>query len=133
MSVIKNIHHLTFVVENLDVAVSAYEEKLGLGPFQYDDLPGRGVSTARIRLAETWIVLVSPNTEDGEVARHLAAHGEGLLLMSFGVDDLDEAIASLVERGTGIGDTRNGLLDWQVADIESEPDLKVNCQLTKAG
>lgn len=129
---LKNIHHLTFVVADLDATVSAYENKLGVGPFQYDDLPGRGVATARVKVGDIWIVLVSPQHDEGEVARHLEMHGEGLLLMSFGVDDLDKAIDDLAERGTRSGEKRIGICDWEVADLDTLSDLKVNCHLTQA-
>ena len=132
MSVLKNIHHLTFVVADLDAAVAAYQSKLGLEPFQYDELPGRGVTTARVKVGDVWIVLVSPQDDVSDVALHLAANGEGLLLMSFGVDDLDQAITDLAARGTIAGERRVGLDDWQIADIDTAAELKVNCHLTQS-
>jgi methylmalonyl-CoA/ethylmalonyl-CoA epimerase len=132
MSVLKNIHHLTFVVADLDAAVSAYRSKLGLEPFQYDELPSRSVITARVKVGDVWIVLVSPQDDDSDVARHLAVNGEGLLLMSFGVDDLDQAIADLATRGTTASERRIGLDDWQIADLDTAADLKVNCHLTQS-
>lgn len=132
MSVLKNIHHLTFVVEDLEGAVSAYQRKLGLEPFQYDELKSRGVTTARVKVGDVWIVLVSPQDDDSEVAMHLAANGEGLLLMSFGVDDLDQAIADLATRGTSASERRIGLDDWKIADLDTAAELKVNCHLTQS-
>jgi methylmalonyl-CoA/ethylmalonyl-CoA epimerase len=133
MSVLKNIHHLTFVVADLDAAVSAYERKLGLEPFLYDELPSRGVTTARVKVGDVWIVLVSPQDDDSDVARHLAVNGEGLLLMSFGVDDLEQAVADLAARGTRASARRVGVDDWQIADIDTLAELKVNCHLTQSG
>ena len=132
MSVLKNIHHLIFVVAGLDATVSAYQNKLGLGPFQYDELPDRGVTTARVQVGDVWIVLVSPQDDDSDVARDLAANGEGLLLMSFGVDDLDQAITDLAAWGTTAGERRVGLDDWQIADIGTAAELKFNCHLTQS-
>ena len=131
MNVLKNIHHLNFVVADLDAAMLRYQDGLGLGPFLRDDLPDRGVSTARVRIGEVWIVLVSPQREDCDVARYLAAHGEGFFLMSFGVDDLDQAIGELAKRGTEAGAKRAGLSDWQVADLDTESRLGIKCHLTQ--
>jgi methylmalonyl-CoA/ethylmalonyl-CoA epimerase len=131
MKVLKNIHHLNFVVADLDAAVTAYQNRLGLGPFHRDDLPHRGVSTARVKVGDTWIVLVSPRRDDCDVARYLATHGEGFLLMSFGVDDLDHAIGKLAERGTVAGDARAGLCDWWVVDLKTEAELGVRFHLTQ--
>jgi methylmalonyl-CoA/ethylmalonyl-CoA epimerase len=131
MSILKNIHHLNFVVTDLEASVSAYQDGLGLGPFQRDELPDRGVSTARVQIGETWIVLVSPQRDDCDVARYLAMHGEGFFLMSFGVDDLDRAIGELAKRGTGASDKRVGLSEWQVADLDTEFRLGIKCHLTQ--
>ena len=131
MNVLKNIHHLNFVVADLDAAMLRYQDGLGLGPFLRDDLPDRGVSTARVRIGEVWIVLVSPQRDDCDVARYLAAHGEGFFLMSFGVDDLDQAIGELARRGTEAGAKRAGLSDWQVADLDTESRLGIKCHLTQ--
>jgi methylmalonyl-CoA/ethylmalonyl-CoA epimerase len=131
MSILKNIHHLNFVVADLDAAVLRYRDGLDLGPFQRDDLPDRGVSTARVQIGDVWIVLVSAQRDDCDVARYLAAHGEGFFLMSFGVDDLDRAIGELAKRGTEAGDIRAGLSNWQVADLDTESRLGIKCHLTQ--
>jgi len=131
MNTLELIHHLNFIVTDLDAAVEAYQDRLGLGPFQRDDLPDRGVSTARVKVGATWLVLVSPQRDDCDVARYLAAHGEGFLLLSFGVSNLDQAIGQLAERGTAAGDTRNGLCDWQVADLYTDADLGARFHLTQ--
>lgn len=131
MNILKNIHHLNFVVADLDAAVLRYQDGLSLGPFLREDLPDRGVSTARVQIGEVWIVLVSPQRDDCDVARYLAAHGEGFFLMSFGVDDLDRAIGELAKRGTAAGAKRAGLSDWQVADLDTESRLGIKCHLTQ--
>lgn len=131
MNVLKNIHHLNFVVTDLDEAATAYQRMLGVGPFKRDDLPDRGVSTARVKIGDTWIVLVSPQRDDCDVARYLETHGEGFFLMSFGVDDLDQAISKLAERGTVAGDTRTGLCDWRIVDLKTEAELGVRFHLTQ--
>lgn len=135
MTVIKSIHHINFVVADLDAAVGAYQSKLGLGPFEYEDLPQRNVSTARVLVGGVWIVLVSPHGEDSTVGRYLKDHGEGFFLMSFGVNNLDEALAEFAKRGTlsGDGEARPGILDWRVADLETEQSLGVRYHLTEAG
>ena len=41
MSVLKCIHHINFIVADLEAAVDAYQTTLGLGPFEYEDLEER--------------------------------------------------------------------------------------------
>ena len=73
-------------------------------------------------------------TQDSIAGRHLRDHGEGFFLMSFGVDDLDQAVAELAQRGALPSDskTRSGILDWRVADLETEDRLGVRFHLTQA-
>ena len=133
MTVLKCVHHINFIVNDLDTAVEAYQSKLGLGPFEYEELPERGVSTARARVGDAWIVLVSPHDEASVAGRHLKDHGEGFFLMSFGVDDLDQALAEFAQRGaipTG-SSARPGILGWRVADLETEDSLGVRFHLTQ--
>ena len=51
--------------------------------------------------------------------------------MSFGVDDLDQAIGELAKRGTEAGDIRAGLSNWHVADLDTESRLGIKCHLTQ--
>jgi len=133
MATLKSIHHINFIVADLDASVQAYQDLLGLGPFDYEELPERGVSTARVRIGEVWIVLVSPQSGDSVAGRYLEVHGEGFFLLSFGVDNLDQAMAEFAERGAmGANDpTRTGLLGWQVADLKAEDRLGARFHLTQ--
>ncbi len=133
MGTLKSVHHINFIVADLDAAVQAYQEVLGIGPFEYAELPQRGVLTARVRVGEVWIVLVSPQREDSVAGRYLEAHGDGFFLMSFGVDNLDRAMAELAQRGALPADrtAHAGILDWRVADLETEDSLGVRFHLTQ--
>lgn len=115
-------------------AVEAYQSTLGLGPFEYEKLPQRGVATARARVGDAWIVLVSPHDEHSVAGRYLKDHGEGFFLLSFGVDDLDQAVAELAQRGVMPIDSsaRSGILGWRIADLETEDSLGVRFHLTQA-
>ncbi len=133
MTVLNCVHHINFVVADIDTAVKAYQRMLGLGPFEYEELPERGVSTARARVGNVWIVLVSPHDEGSIAGRHLKDHGEGFFLMSFGVDNLDQALAEFVRREATSIDSRvrSGIHGWRVADLETEDSLGVKFHLTQ--
>ena len=133
MSVLKCIHHINFIVADLDTAVHAYQSTLGLGPFEYEDIEERDVVTARARVGDAWIVLVSPLSKDSPVANYLETHGEGFFLMSFGVNNLDEAMAELTRQGAVSADskTRTGILGWQIADLDTEDSLGARFHLTE--
>ena len=98
-----SIHHINFVVHDLDEACSHFEQALGLEPFEIVDHAPRGAHVARSRVGESWLVLVAPYDAESVPGRYLAEHGEGFFLLSLAVDELD--------------DTRAGILDWRVQDV----------------
>jgi len=59
---------------------------------------------------------------------------EGFFLLSFGVDNLDQALTELAQRGAMPIDSsaRSGILGWRVADLETEDSLGVRFHLTQA-
>jgi methylmalonyl-CoA/ethylmalonyl-CoA epimerase len=129
---VNGIHHVNFLVRDLDEAVGRYRALLGLGEPVLDTLPGRGVLTARFRLGPSWLVLVQPVDPEGEPARHLAEHGEGFFLLSLGVDDLDAAAARVDTAGGRLdGPPRVGLEGWQVRDLDPALTFGARLQLCR--
>ena len=96
-----------------------FERALGIGAFEVVDHPLRGSRVARARIGESWLVLVCPYDPDSAPGRHLAEHGEGFFLISFGFSDADRQLEHLRSIGIQTDDKelRNGILDWRIADI----------------
>ena len=113
------IHHLNFVVRELEEAMGRFERILDVEPFSLVDHAPRGANVARTRVGDSWLVLVCPYEADSVPGRHLARHGEGFFLVSFGVEDLTARLEELDAQGLGLEDrsSRAGILDWEVADI----------------
>ena len=111
----RRIHHINFVVRDLDNAIEFYENVIGLPTFAVLDHDIRGSRIARSRVGETWFVLVCPYDRSSIPGRHLERHGEGFFLLSFGVDDLPASLSRIEAEDRG--DVRDGILDWRVADI----------------
>ena len=114
---VKSIHHINIIVHDLEAAIPAYERLLGIAVSHRDDLPGRGVRAARFRVGEAWLVLVQPTRPDSVPGRHLAEHGEGLFLLSFEVDSLQQEVAAL-GAGAFDGPQRQGAENWQIVDLD---------------
>ena len=133
MTPIRRIHHINFLFRDLEAAVDRYEAALGIGPFEYETLDVRGVRTARARIGESWLVLVSPTDPESVPGRYLDRHGEGFFLLSFGVDDLEQAIAELGQGGDppAVGPRRRGLAGWRIADLDVGDTLGVPMQLAE--
>ena len=81
MSAVNSIHHINFVVHELQPQIEYLRTLLQSEPI-IEDLPTRKVKTARFCLSGVWIVLVQPLSTESEVAQILAERGEGLFLLS---------------------------------------------------
>lgn len=127
---VRSIHHLNFIVRDLDAAIPAWERLLGAAVARRDELPERGVVAARFRLGESWLVLVQPTRADSVPGRFLATHGEGFFLLSLGVDSLADEAQRL---GTGAfaGPVRTGADGWQVRDLDPAPVSGIHLQFTE--
>ncbi len=124
------IHHLNFIVHNLEEAMARFEDVLGLDPFEVIDYRQRGARVARTRIGESWLVLVSPYDPASVPGRYLAEHGEGFFLLSLGYEDIVQQLGRLEASDVELVDQspRDGILDWRVADIGDVHGAKV--QLT---
>jgi methylmalonyl-CoA/ethylmalonyl-CoA epimerase len=113
------IHHINFVVRDLDAAARVFEQILGLEPFETIEHVPRGATIARSKVGDSWIMLVCPQDPDSVPGRFLAEHGEGFFLLSVGSNDLPADLGRLLREGVEPHDTqpRQGLFDWSVADI----------------
>jgi methylmalonyl-CoA/ethylmalonyl-CoA epimerase len=131
IAVLDSVHHINLLVRDLDQARARLATALGVEFGATETLAARGAIAARARIGATWLVLVQPTDPDGVPGRRLAERGEGVFLISFGVADLDAAIAALAARGTGFTSAapRRGLADWQVIDTMLGAEFGVDLQL----
>lgn len=129
---ISHIHHINFIVRNLESAVAQYQKSLGLNEFTFDDLDGRAVRTARTKLGDTWLVLVQPTNNNSVPARFLDENGEGFFLMSLSTDDLDDQLKNYADNNPkSATSSRRGLENWYVSDLSIDDFFGVQIQLTQ--
>ena len=113
------IHHINFVVRDLDEAMTRFQHALDLDEFEVIEHRPRGAHVARTRIGESWLVLVSPFDPESVPGRFLSEHGEGFFLISLGYPDIVQQLERLEDSGVDPIDKvpRSGVLDWRVADI----------------
>lgn len=127
---VNGIHHLNFIVRDLEAAIPTWERLLGSPVVHRDELKERGVIAARFRLGETWLVLVQPTRDDSAPGRYLAAHGEGFFLLSLGVESLAAEVDRLGDDAFS-GPSRTGADGWQVRDLDTRPVAGIQLQFTE--
>lgn len=103
------IDHIVLLVRDIDEAIETWE-RLGFKLSYRVHLDDVGLAQAFFILVDgTFIELIAPTVQDNIYAEILREKGEGLRLLSFRVDDLDVAVAELLEKGVvlrGVGTPR---------------------------
>jgi methylmalonyl-CoA/ethylmalonyl-CoA epimerase len=96
---VKKMDHLCIAVKDLETARTIWEPILGKkGPDDaYVDAP------EKIRVARYWLdgvgfELMESTAPDGPVAKWIEKHGEGIMLLSFNVENTREAVRDLEQK-----------------------------------
>ena len=102
---IKKIDHVAIAVKDLDDSLSFYDEILGLKPEKVEVVADQGVKAAIIPIGEgSEIELIQPINTTSGVAKFLEKKGEGIHHISLVVENVDEALKSLVAKGVELID-----------------------------
>lgn len=128
---LKRIHHIDFVVRDLDQAVEKYQKIFQVSTMEREKLENRGIESARFLLGDTWIILVQPVSGDSPVQKFLDKYGEGFFHISYEVDDLEGLVGDLKADGVKLmnDEPRIGLEGWKLVDLEMDETFGVMTQL----
>lgn len=103
---IRKIDHLCLVVRDLEAAKKTYHDDLGLTPDVEYVAPEESIKVARYYIGEVAVELMEPTTSDSEVGRFIEHRGEGLFLISYKVDSVEEALKELKDKGVPLIDEK---------------------------
>jgi len=97
---VNKLDHICIAVRNLDEARKIWEPILGKSAPDdpYVDEPEK-IRVARYWVGEVGFELMESTTPDGDVAKFIEKNGEGVMLISFNVDNTREAVDELKEKG----------------------------------
>lgn len=93
---VNKIDHICVAVKNLEEAKKQWEPIMGKAKpdDEYIDEPEK-IKVARYWLGEVGFELMESTTPDGDVAKFIEKRGEGIMLLSFNVDNTRESIDEL--------------------------------------
>ncbi|WP_297522729.1 methylmalonyl-CoA epimerase [Thermococcus sp.] len=94
----RKIDHVGIAVRNLEEAVKVWEG-LGLKVDEIEEVPDQKVRTAIIHIGESRIELLEPTAEDSPIAKFIAKRGEGIHHIALGVDNIEEHLKELKDKG----------------------------------
>lgn len=129
------LHHVAYVVADLDAALPLFADRYGLAQEIREVMPAQGVEAVMLRAGGAGVELITPLDPEGAVARFLDKRGEGLHHVAFGVVGIDGALAELAAAGVELIDTvpRRGLGGHMVAFVHPRSGAGALTELVEIG
>jgi len=93
------IDHVAIAVHDLGDAIDSYREAFGATVDHRETVESDGVEEAMLKVAESYIQLLTPTRDDSPVARYLDKRGEGLHHIAYRVDDCATVLEHLKAQG----------------------------------
>ena len=77
-NLLTEIDHVAIAVNDLDAAIAWYETTFGATVEHREVVESDGVAEALLRVADSYVQLLTPTRDDSPVAKYLEKKGEGL-------------------------------------------------------
>ncbi len=98
-SLLTEIDHVAIAVTDLEAAIAWYETTFAASVVHREVVESDGVAEALIRVADSYVQLLTPTREDSPVAKFLAKRGEGLHHVGYRVSDCAAALEAVRAAG----------------------------------
>jgi methylmalonyl-CoA/ethylmalonyl-CoA epimerase len=96
---IKHIDHLGIAVKSIDEGKKFYTDILGLTMVKTEVVEEQKVKTGFLPITDSELELLESTEPDGPVAKYIESRGEGIQHIAFRVENIDEALKELKEKG----------------------------------
>ena len=93
------IDHVAIAVNDLEAAIKYYADVFGAEVDHREVVESDGVEEALLKVAESYIQLLTPTRDDSPVAKYLANKGEGLHHIGYRVKDCGAALQAIKDAG----------------------------------
>jgi len=93
------IDHVAIAVRDLEAAIAYYSETFGAEVTHRERIDSDGVEEALIKVADSYIQLLTPTSDSSPVARYLERKGEGIHHVGYRVSDCGAALQAVKDAG----------------------------------
>jgi methylmalonyl-CoA epimerase len=93
------IDHIAIAVKDLEAAIAYYQSAFGATVDHREVVESDGVEEALLKVAESYIQLLTPTRPDSPVAKAIEKRGEGLHHIGYRVNNCAEALAAMIAAG----------------------------------
>lgn len=105
MKVLK-VDHIGIAVKSIEETKKLYHDLLGLDHAGSETVEEQKVTTAFFPVGDTEVELLESTSEDGPIAKYLEKRGEGVQHVAFRVENIEQALAELKEKGIKLIDEK---------------------------
>jgi methylmalonyl-CoA/ethylmalonyl-CoA epimerase len=98
-ALLTEIDHVAIAVRDLDAAIAWYGTNLGATVSHREVVASDGVEEALLKVADSYIQLLTPVRDDSPVAKALEKRGEGLHHVGYRVADCRAALEAIKAEG----------------------------------
>lgn len=132
MEILK-VDHIGIAVKNLDETLKFYSEVLGIKVEGIEVVKDQKVKVAFLPVGDTEIELLESTEDDGPIAKFIEKNGEGMQHIAFKVDDIQEAIEYMKDKGAVMIDEkpRYGAGGAKIAFVHPKSSHRVLVELTQ--
>ncbi len=132
-SLLSEIDHVAIAVFDLEAAIAWYDEVFGAEVVHREVVASDGVEEALIRVADSYVQLLTPTREDSPVGKYLASKGEGLHHVAYRVADCAVALEAVKASGARVIDAapRPGSRNTTVAFIHPKASFSTLIELVQ--
>ena len=132
-SLLTEIDHVAIAVYDLEAAMAWYADVFGAEVMHREVVSSDGVEEALIRVADSYIQLLTPTRDDSPIAKYLAAKGEGLHHVAYRVADCAVALEAVKASGARVIDDapRPGSRNTTVAFIHPKASFSTLIELVQ--
>ena len=93
------IDHIAIAVKDIEAAITYYQNAFGATVDHREVVESDGVEEALLKVAESYIQLLTPTRPDSPVAKAIEKRGEGLHHIGYRVNNCAEALAAMIAAG----------------------------------
>ena len=97
--ILTEIDHIAIAVKDLEAAIDYYKRAFGAEVDHREIVESDGVEEALLKVAESYIQLLTPTRPDSPVAKAIEKRGEGLHHIGYRVADCGAALNTMLAAG----------------------------------
>ena len=104
MSELHDIDHVGIAVRDLDAAIAWYKQMFGAEVHHRERIESDGVDEALIKVADSYIQLLTPYTDTSPLAKYMEKNGEGIHHVGYRVADCEKVLEHIKAEGARVVD-----------------------------